>query len=86
MAVAETPTGEGPTVRVKRIADKGAVAADGRLVEGDYITAVEDVDLRVATHQEAVDAILAALENGSETITFSVWRPVLPEAGDDTYF
>jgi hypothetical protein len=51
------------------------MAADGRMQEGDFIIAVDDANLSKATHTEAVDAILASLENGDKHITFHVWRP-----------
>ena len=71
----DTPNGQGPTVHAKSISPKGAVAKDGRMHEGDFIIAVDDVNISKATHAEAVDAILAALENGENKITFQVWRP-----------
>lgn len=83
-AVSDTPDGAGPTVRIKAIVPKGALEADGRLLAGDRIIQVDKSDLRTASHQEAVDAILAALENGRDHITFVIQRLAEESSADGT--
>uniref|UniRef100_A0A3B3UPJ8 PDZ domain-containing protein n=1 Tax=Poecilia latipinna TaxID=48699 RepID=A0A3B3UPJ8_9TELE len=53
------------SIYVTKIIDGGAAHRDGRLQIGDKILAVNGVDLRFATHEQAA----AALKNAGQTVT-----------------